>query len=763
MASSISEHYDRRMYEAFQGLTHFRRIVDDVLVYDEDPLSHVDHVRQFLQRCEERSISLNRDKFQFCQESIEFAGFHLSSDGYHISNDVTQAISNFPTPSNRTDLRSFFGLTNQLTGSSDAISPALSPLRPLLSTKNDFIWDASHTDAFLKAKEALTMAPTLAFYDISRPTKLITDASIQGLGFVLQQEHHGEWKLVQAGSRFLADAETRYAVIELELLAVAWATKKCRIFLSGLPTFTIITDHHPLIPILNSHRLDEIENPRLQRLRTHLLAYNFTVQWVKGASNSAADALSRHPCSQPIQGEDMAEFDVDVHSPSSLVKCAQSAELRAVYGDNLRLQELHGHARNDKEYQDLLRLIQAGFPDRKGDLPPNLKKYWGSREHLGVDEGLVVYGCRLFIPATFRLTILHRLHEAHQGIARSKDRARLTVYWPGIDRDIEQHIADCKFCQDSLSSHPREPIISKPRPSRPFQQIAADFAYHGGQYFLVVVDCLTDWPHVFQMGTNTTSTHTIKVIRDLFCRTASPDILWSDGGPQLTSNKLEAFLKDWGVQHKISSPRYPQSNGKAEATIKSMKQLIKAAWRGHSVDQDVLARSLLQYRNTPCKRDSLSPAQKLYGHPIQDSLPAHRRSFSPEWQRPVDAEHADEVLHDSESYYDQHAHPLPDLAPGAHVAIQNPTSKAWDIYGTVTAVTPYRRYFIRTRSGRVLVRNRRFLRKRTALSVHAPTVHTPAPQEVPNINVEPPPAPRVVTPRRSGRKRQRPARLIEEF
>ena len=161
--SSISEHYDRRMYEAFQGLTHFRRIVDDVLVYDEDPLSHVDHVRQFLQRCEERSISLNRDKFQFCQESIEFAGFHLSSDGYHISNYVTQAISNFPAPSNRTDLRSFFGLTNQLTGSSDAISPALSPLRPLLSTKNDFIWDASHTDAFLKAKEALTMAAFLCW------------------------------------------------------------------------------------------------------------------------------------------------------------------------------------------------------------------------------------------------------------------------------------------------------------------------------------------------------------------------------------------------------------------------------------------------------------------------------------------------------------------------------------------------------------------------------------------------------------------------
>ena len=119
-------------------------------------------------------------------------------------------------------------------------APALTPLRPLLSTRNDFLWDTSHTVSFLKAKTLLTTTPTLAFYDVSRPTRLLTDASRLGLGFVLQQENHGEWKLVQAGSRFLTDTETCYAVIELELLAVAWATKKCRIFLSGLTSFTVI-------------------------------------------------------------------------------------------------------------------------------------------------------------------------------------------------------------------------------------------------------------------------------------------------------------------------------------------------------------------------------------------------------------------------------------------------------------------------------------------------------------------------------------------
>ena len=262
-----------------------------------------------------------------------------------------------------------------------------------------------------------------------------------------------------------------------------------------------------------------------------------------------------------------------------------------------------------------------------------------------------------------------------------------------------------------------------------------------------------------------TSRNTIKAVLDLFCRTAAPDVIWSDGGSQFTSSRFQAFLKDWGVCHSISSPRYPQSNGKAESTIKSMKKLIKAAWRRRSIDQNVLSRSLLQYRNTPCRRDGKSPAQKLYGHPVQDSLPAHRRSFAPEWQRPINTEYTNYVLQKAESFYNQHAHPLPDLSPGTHVAVQNPVSKAWDIYGVVTTISPHRRYFIRTQSGRVLVRNRRFLRKRTAISIYAPVEPT---QVSPDLqqSIQPPlstdPNPNQLAPRRSGRKTRKPARLIEE-
>ena len=183
-------------------------------------------------------------------------------------------------------------------------------MRPLLSTKNEFVWSGTHDQALSKAKEHLASTPTLAFFDLEKPTQLCTDASRQGRGFILQQQTSiGQWDLVQAESRFLSSAESRYAVIELELLAVAWAVSKCRMFLTGLQHFKVFTDHSPLIPILNNHRLDEIENPRLQRLHAKLMAYNFTAIWCKGATNKAPDSLSHNPVWEPYPVDTLAECD----------------------------------------------------------------------------------------------------------------------------------------------------------------------------------------------------------------------------------------------------------------------------------------------------------------------------------------------------------------------------------------------------------------------------------------------------------------------
>ena len=221
-------------------------------------------VKTFLQRYADRQITLNFDKCHLFQQEVTFTGFKLLGDGYQVDQSITDAISNFPTPTNRTDLRTFFGLVNQLSVSMSTISSLLTPLWPLLSPKNDFQWSETHNQAFQTAKKHLTVVPILSFFDTNKPTRLRTNASHHGLGFILQQQNQGGmWSLTQAGSRFLSDTEGRYAIIELEMLAVWWAIIKCHTFLVGLQCFQVITAHNPLILILNNHRLGEMENLRL--------------------------------------------------------------------------------------------------------------------------------------------------------------------------------------------------------------------------------------------------------------------------------------------------------------------------------------------------------------------------------------------------------------------------------------------------------------------------------------------------------------------
>ena len=154
--------------------------------------------------------------------------------------------------------------------------------------------------------------------------------------------HGDNWRIVQAGSRFLSDTETRYATIETEMLGVTWAVLKCHKFLAGLPHFQIITDHNPLLAILNQCRLDEIENPRLQRLRTKLMAYNFTAHWQKGALNYAPDALSRYPTSDPVDGDQIAESFR--RTPSQIAALHQREDL------NIKLRDVFDSALNDNVY-----------------------------------------------------------------------------------------------------------------------------------------------------------------------------------------------------------------------------------------------------------------------------------------------------------------------------------------------------------------------------------------------------------------------------
>ena len=176
------------------------------------------------------------------------------------------------------------------------------------------------------------------------------------------------------------------------------------------------------------------------------------------------------------------------------------------------------------------------------------------------------------------------------------------------------------------------------------------------------------------MGPNLTADAIVNVLREFFCDTAVPTILYSDNGPQMDSHKFAHFLTQWGVNHVTSSPHFPQSNGYAEASVKAMKALIIKCWdpQTQSVNRDKWAHGLLQWRNIP-RSSGLSPAQIMFGHPSRDALPVHKRAFAPERQKA--AREVDERValqkQRLKNTYNRTASDLPPLSVGTPVAVQD--------------------------------------------------------------------------------------------
>jgi hypothetical protein len=246
--------YCRRVSEVFDDLPNCRRIVEDILVYSATYEEHIEAVRRLFHRAAAHNVAINTSKIVFAQPAVTFGGYVVDADGFRPDPELTRAIREFPTPGSITDVRSFFGLCQQVGNFSDQLAAALDPLSPLLKTGYTWEWTTQHEEAFTAARTLLSTVRDLAFYDPKRPTSLHVDASrLNGLGFLLKQLDDSKvWRVVQAGSRFLSSAESRYAMIELECLSAAWAMNKCRQFLEGLPSFELVTDHKPLVPILTA-------------------------------------------------------------------------------------------------------------------------------------------------------------------------------------------------------------------------------------------------------------------------------------------------------------------------------------------------------------------------------------------------------------------------------------------------------------------------------------------------------------------------------
>ena len=323
-------------------------------------------------------------------------------------------------------------------------------------------------------------------------------------------------------------------------------------------------------------------------------------------------------------------------------------------------------------------------------MAPAVHKFWKIRDELSVDDGLVLFGCRIVIPQSSRRDILLNLHAAHQGIVRMKRRARQTVYWPGLSNDIVAFVDSCQVCQELQPSQQQEPLLRDALPERVFEEVSADLFESGRLHVLVYTDRLSGWPVIHRWYHVTSARELIQAITENFVDLGVLIRIRTDGGPQFGAGAFQQALQKWGVVWGNSSPYYSQSNGHAEAAVDAIKRLVLKIAPGGDLTSDAFMQGLLEFRNTP-RENGMFPAEMVFGSQLRSILPAHRTSFAPRWKDIMNARDRQQALDSGvKKRYDKRARPLSPLTIGSHVRIQDPHSSLWDRACQIVSIGKYR-------------------------------------------------------------------------
>ncbi|XP_054259689.1 uncharacterized protein K02A2.6-like [Macrosteles quadrilineatus] len=368
------------------------------------------------------------------------------------------------------------------------------------------------------------------------------------------------------------------------------------------------TDHAPLVTIFGNKRgVPCVAAARLQRWALILSAYSFEVKYRRGLDLPHADALSR----LPLPDDDQLELDSNyISHVSSLVEAFDCFKLVSDLNP-ITAKDIARLTDTDPVLTRVRDFIWHGWRDSQDS---ELVAYFRRRDELSVENQCVLWDSRVVVPEKLRSAVIQLLHDQHPGINRMKMLARSFVWWPGIDKTIEETVLSCHVCQCTRNAVAKVPLCQWPRASSRWQRIHVDYAEDPltRQQMLIVVDSFSKWLEVFIMK-STTSFKTIEKLRTLFASFGLPEELVSDNGPNFASGEFREFLSNNGIKFTLSPPYHPASNGAAERFVQEVKKNLKRQVMASGSEtislQHKLDNFLFAFRNTPSTVTGVTPAE----------------------------------------------------------------------------------------------------------------------------------------------------------
>lgn len=523
--------------------------LDDVCCFNNgDIYEHIDYLDKILERFEIAGLTCGLSKCQFFRQRVKMLGHIISSNGIEMDEEKMLAIKNFPVPKKVKHLRAFLGLCNYYRRFINKYAEATKPLCELLKKSVKWNWGETQQEHFDNVKELFLEAVLLRYPDPNKAYYLQTDSSGYALGGCLYQlDEDRLHQVISFCSKGFSEAEKRWSVSEQEMWAIIYCLKKFETYVRGAKLI-IRTDHHSLT-FLRSWKL---HCNRVIRWLMFLNQFDYTIEYVTGKENVAADVLSRYTTEAKIVQEDK------IYAPEIATFMTEHNKPLKVYMRRIKRQQIQ-----DEKLASIIRELLEN-PDAK------ILVRSGEGEYRLCD-GVLYVACgeirKLVIPESDIKEIIWHYHKelGHSGSYKIMKILNSKYYCPYLKSRIKDLLRICHECQlakinNCNTTGPCKPVTSKRIGEKVMADLYGPLPKSRGncQYVFVMQDVLSKYVKLYPIR-KATSYAVLNAVKK-FCETLKPECLITDQGTQFRSKTWLRGLEDLDIRPTHTSVFNPRPN-----------------------------------------------------------------------------------------------------------------------------------------------------------------------------------------------------------